>query len=390
MRHTAYGLALVLPAVIGLGCSSTKSSPQTDAGKGSNGGDVDVGPSVLDTGHRADGRDTGGADRSLNDSSPPRDTKPGGIDASAQDTKDGRSATPDAAGKADTKRDTGPATAIEAGSAGGPDLADDTVDEPDLPVDTAPPLGSCAAPIDIPYSTGYAEISVTTLGSQHAIDFPCVANGSDFVFRIQSNAREIAYADTFGAAWNTALFFSDTCEKPTPPADGVVTCNDDACGTLQSQAVAILSYGYHYLVVSGANGESGPVTVRFMRAPVGNGPPVALPPGTGVLTGATAGVDSTRTCDTTGPKNSYWWATCPNAVGGAFHASTCKGATWDTFLILQIPQSEIVTCADDDQACGMQSTVDTTIPAGPGLFVLSVTGALLRSYGDYTLNYVRP
>jgi hypothetical protein len=170
----------------------------------------------------------------------------------------------------------------------------------------------------------------------------------------------------------------------------MVTCSDDACGTVQSQAFATLDYGYHYLIVSGVNGESGTVTVHFQHAPIGNGPLVALPKGAGTVAGTTGGFDASRTCDTAGPKNSYWWTNCPGDVGGSFHASTCNGADWDTNLILQIPRLDSLSCNDDDMTCGMQSTIDTQLPVGSGMFVVSVAGTLLNTFGDYVLTFTRP
>jgi hypothetical protein len=154
----------------------------------------------------------------------------------------------------------------------------DVLQPPDVPVDTAPILGTCAAPIEIPSDVSHVDLSVNTASALHLVDFPCVSNGGDIVFKIESNQPEMAYADTFGTAWNTALFFTDTCDSVNPPeGTDMVTCSDDACGTTQSQAFAKLSYGYHYLIVSGPNGEGGDVIVHFQRAPIGNGPLVPLP-----------------------------------------------------------------------------------------------------------------
>jgi hypothetical protein len=206
----------------------------------------------------------------------------------------------------------------------------------------------------------------------------------------------MAYADTFGTSLNTALFFTDTCDIPTPPdSSDMAVCNDDACGTSQSQAFAPLAYGFHYLIVSGVNGDSGDVIVHFQHAPLGNGPIAALPQGSATATGTVGGLDTTRTCDMAGPKNSYWWVSCPDDLGGNFHASTCDGADWDTALILQIPRLDTVSCNDDDLTCGVQSTVDTAITPGAGMFVLTVARTLMIRIGDltnytYTLTYTRP
>jgi hypothetical protein len=267
----------------------------------------------------------------------------------------------------------------------------DAVEETTAP-DTALPTGTCASPIEIPYATRI-DLMASNAEADHVLDFPCAANGADIVFRIRSDGPELVYADTFGTAWNTALLFSDTCDLATPPnSEGIATCNDDACGTSQSQAFAVLDYGYHYLIASGVNGAVGPLKLHVEHAMIGNGPPVHLPAGTSALAGTTSGIDSSRTCDMAGPKNSYWWTTCPSDVGGPLVASTCNGTVWDSALVLQVPRlgDDGVTCAEDDITCGVQATLTATIPPGAGIAVLSVTGHLMREYGEYTVGCTRP
>jgi hypothetical protein len=368
MRFQFGGLAPVLVVALGLGCSS-KSSPAHDASSVSEAG-------ALDGPHPAQ-RDAAGIDLPITEAGGVRDTKPAPVDATNRDGK--ADAPPSDAAKRDTSAD------------GKRDVAIDTTDEPDLPVEPPRRPGTCGSPIEIPYTTNI-EIAADTTGADHSVDFPCVANGADVVFKVRSDGNELVYADTFDTAWNTALFFSDTCPVATPPAgEGMAACNDDACGTTQSQAFAILGYGYHYLIVSGVGGASGPLKLHYQSAPLGNGVPANLPAGAATVTGSTSGSDSTRACDMAGPKSSYWWTTCPTDVGGPIHASTCQGADWDAALILQVPRiADGLTCADDDQSCGVQATLDGTIPPGAGIAVLTVTGNLMRSWGSYTLTYSRP
>jgi hypothetical protein len=49
-----------------------------------------------------------------------------------------------------------------------------------------------------------------------------------------------------------------------------------------------------------------------------------------------------------------------------------------------------MACNDDDNACGMQSTIATTIASGAGIHLLTVGGAAGSSMGAYTLSYTRP
>lgn len=379
MRTMMYRMTPVFLVTVWLGCSSHSAQiSHNDGGKVSEAGSID---GIDDGARRLDARDASRLDLSTTEAGAARDTKDAGTDTQVRDSRDaaGEGAAPDTSASRDTSLD------------GKRDGNLDVFEQPDGPLDTGPILGTCAAPFDIPYGVLHADLKVNTASALHIVDFPCANNGGDIVFRILSSQAELAYADTFGATWNTALFFTDTCDGVNPP-DGtdMVTCNDDACGTSQSQAFATLAYGYHYLIVSGVNGDAGDVTVHFQHAPIGNGPLVALPPGPGTVSGTTDGIDPSRTCDTSGPKNSYWWVYCPSDLGGSFHASTCNGADWDTALVFQVPSVEDVLCDDDDMSCGMQSTIDTTITPGAGIFVVSVAGTLLSSYGDYTLTYIRP
>jgi hypothetical protein len=254
-------------------------------------------------------------------------------------------------------------------------------------------LGTCESPIDIPPGRPHLDVPVNTTAAVNILASPCGNNGKDVILRVQvlSQQPQLFYADTFGATWNTMLLFSDTCDKAKPPAGvDTVVCNDDACGTSQSQVAAVLSYGYHYLILSGAQGMSGDATIHVQSAVLGNGPIAVLPIGAGSVKGTTSGNDRSGLCDTSGAKNSYWWQSCPGDPAGTFTASTCGGARWDTALSLQIPRADAVSCNDDDNNCGMQSTITAAIPPGGGIQVLTVGGSVGTSVGDYTLTYTRP
>jgi hypothetical protein len=251
--------------------------------------------------------------------------------------------------------------------------------------------GTCANPITLPSNVAHAEEQVNTTGGSHAFDLPCAANGADVVLSFTLTQRELVYADTFGSAWNTVLYFSSTCGTSAPSADiGTVACSDDACGSSQSQAVAVLGYGRHYLVVSGAKGETGAATVHFQHVPVGNGPLTLLPAGDGTRMGVTSGDGIVNDCEAAGPDNSYWWKSCPDYAGGTLTASTCHGAMFDTVLSLQIPRTSVAACGDDDPTCGIQSTLSTPVPPGAGIQVLTVDSNTGSNAGEYTLTYSRP
>lgn len=270
------------------------------------------------------------------------------------------------------------------------DAADTSIDSPDV----APPRpGTCANPIPIPLQAMHTDVRVTNVGADHLFEFPCGHNGADIVYSFSVEDSELVYADTFGASWDTILLFSDTCPPDGNAGDithGFAGCSDDACTTPQSQALALLAYGRHYLILSGGHGESGDATLHLDRTAVGGGTLLPMPAGTGSLVGVTSGQGTSALCEAGGPEDTYWWTTCPDFAGGDFLASTCGGASYDTVLALQVPRSGAVVCNDDDNACGRQSTVTVALPPGAGLQSLLVDGQVGTSAGAYALAYTRP
>lgn len=253
--------------------------------------------------------------------------------------------------------------------------------------------GTCDVPYVIPTDVSQFDIDVSNVNGAGTVDLPCAAASRVVVLSFDLMGTELVYADTLGATWNTVLAFADSCDGTwnTLAADGTSACSDDACGTSQSQAVALLGYGRHYLYVGGPRAAQGVVTVHFQHAPVGSGPLTIFPPGTGTAYGTTQGRGAVNLCQASGAENSYWWKTCPVYVGGTLSASTCNAGTrFDTVLSLQLPGSGVVSCADDDPSCGVQSKLSAVIPAGAGLYVLTVDGTAGSDQGPYTLNFTRP
>jgi len=252
--------------------------------------------------------------------------------------------------------------------------------------------GTCDLPYMIATDVSHVEVDVGTLAGVDTVDLPCATSAKVAVLSFDLMQTELVYADTFGASWDTVLAFADSCDGAfsTLPAAGTSACSDNACGTSQSQAVALLGYGQHFLYVGGAQGSRGVATVHFRHAPVGSGPLVMLPPGAGSTPGTTQGRGAVNMCQASGADNSYWWQSCPSYAGGAMSASTCTGTSFDTVLSLQIPGSGVASCADDDPSCGVQSKMSATIPSGAGIYVLTVDGTAGSDAGNYTLKYTRP
>jgi hypothetical protein len=252
--------------------------------------------------------------------------------------------------------------------------------------------GSCEAPIPIPTDSSQTDITVDTTGRAHITDVPCATTGSTVVLSFVLTQPELVYADTFGASWNTVLAFGDYCDGASGvlPATGTSTCNNDACGTSQSQAIALMGYGRHYLFVTGPPNQSGQVTVHFQHALAGTGPLTPLPAGIGTLQGTTSGTGGVSLCEASAPENSYWWSSCSTYQGGVLAASTCTGTTFDTVLSLQVPRAGTLNCSDDEPTCGVWSKMSVVIPKGAGIVVLTVDGGTGSAKGAYTLTYQRP
>lgn len=258
----------------------------------------------------------------------------------------------------------------------------------DVDADTTPATNDhCADAIPISLVKMHTDVAATTFGATADLAAPCAGSGqADVFFKFTLTRRELVYADTFGASANTALFFASSCAtaRTASTTSGDAVCSSGACGTGQSQVVALLDPGTHYLALAG----QGTATIHFQHAEVGTGTVAQLSPGANTLSGSTSGFGGLYACDAGGAENSYWWQTCPGDAGGVFQGSTCTATSFDTILSLQIPGSEAVMC--DDDTCSFQSAVSANIPAGAGMFVISVDGFSQTKHGSYTLSATRP
>jgi len=267
--------------------------------------------------------------------------------------------------------------------------------------DAATPIGpggalcSLATPIPLNSPQFTVDVPADTTGAPHTLAAPCATNGAEVFYKLSFSKPVVLYADTFGASYDTVLYLlSSNCSPltgSTMPGDAV--CSAGSCGTQQSQLVALLNPGIYKLAVSAAGSNQGPVDVHVQWALSPSGSLTQLAPGSSSLTGNTAGTTGnidgmSSTCIAAGPEQGYWWAGCPSDPGGALSASTCGGSTWQSLLELQVPGSIPYTC--DLDTCGLQTVLDGTIPAGPGLRVLCVDGEAGNDSGPYKLSVTRP
>jgi hypothetical protein len=156
----------------------------------------------------------------------------------------------------------------------------------------------CANAFSISLATMHTDIAADPTGAAADLAAPCGAAGTpDVFFKFTLTRREMVYADTFGASGNTTLFFASSCTAArtasTTPGDAV--CSTGACGTGQSQVVALLDPGTHYLVLAG----QGAATIHFQHVQVGGGTEhlaqgSSAPTGTTTRDGCLSGPTSTK------------------------------------------------------------------------------------------------
>lgn len=257
---------------------------------------------------------------------------------------------------------------------------------------SAPANDRRAEAIALSLATTSTTVTVDTTGASNDTRGPtgctCTA-GRDVFYTFTLTAEEIVYADTFdGNTWDSSLFLQDAMGNNLPSqSGGFATCNDDACGGFRSQLAARLGPGTYYLVLSGCS--QGVATIRFQHLPVGSGTVENISPtGTRTIT-ATLGATSGRInpgCGAAGPENTYWWTTCPSFTEQPMHITTCGGASFDTVIHQHSAgRSPVMLCNDD--ACGLQSNLWVTLPAGAGLHAYYVDAYGTVTTGPYTVRH---
>jgi hypothetical protein len=246
-------------------------------------------------------------------------------------------------------------------------------------VDLQPTNDECTAAIAITLGSGTTMITGNTTGATDSAG--SCSNGKDVQYSFTLGGHELVYVDSFGSGFDTMIGLSSSCVAAP-------TCNDDACSLTGSQLTAVLSAGTYFLHVDGNGGDSGNFTLRIQHIPVNGASGGTIPAGSFTLSGNTTdSTSSQQSCAAKGPDNWYSWVTCPSYGGGAFTASTCGAASYDTVLALRNGGGLGGGCNKD--ACGQQSNLSSSASAGAGIHVLYVDGAM-NSAGAYTVTGTRP
>jgi hypothetical protein len=260
-------------------------------------------------------------------------------------------------------------------------------------------------------------LSANTTAARNDTTSCACTSGNDVFYRFTLTQPEVVYVDTFGATWDTSLFFQNAVAQNGQAINSNVTqtapnvtCNDDnaaagfcpGLGTgLQSQVAARLPAGQYYLVLSGCGSGTADIHFQHLAAGAGTVNTRLTPSATEqTVAGATAGTGAvSNSCCSGGPDNTLWWITCPNTAAQTFFASTCNATTGVNLANydVEIAQNSALratgaVCNDDTGfVCGTGSSMTSSIPATTatigGLNTL-IPDSCSTAGGNYTIRYV--
>jgi len=220
--------------------------------------------------------------------------------------------------------------------------------------------------------TGSGTIAGTLVGAT-AQTTDC-GSGVEVFYRVTITQPSFVYLDTFaGTAFDSRISYRGTA----CPGTGTGTaCNDDACGTVQSQILRQLAAGTYYFAVHTFTSATvpGPFILSYQIVPQANGTNTALA-ATGTFTGTTSGTGRiAMACGFgTSPETEYHWTQCP-AQTRTVSANTCTGTAWDTVLHIVGPGGSIACNDDFCGSTGLQSRLTSVGTSGAGFYQLVVDG----------------
>jgi hypothetical protein len=237
------------------------------------------------------------------------------------------------------------------------------------------------------------EVPVDTVGATASSAPLCATNGGDVWYRFSLASRELVYADTHEASWDTLLSFADSSGMPIGRITGYTTCDaNTVChGDPGSQIAAVLEPGTYYIVVAATGATQGTTTlfVRHIPAPFGGIIPYGAVNGTIDVT-LPGGDTVNGACEhAVGGENLYWWTTCPSYRGDDLIVHGCNNGG----VVPQVTYTEgdrFAVCSSTPSDCptwlgNAGAEIRTTLSAGAGLHAL-YTGCWYRVMsGTYTL-----
>jgi hypothetical protein len=229
--------------------------------------------------------------------------------------------------------------------------------------------------------------------------------GRELFYRVTITAPEVYYVDTFGSDFDTSVrvFAGKACDA-LDATSNPTTCDDDACGSDQSQFAFALPTGTSCIVVDQAAGAtSGDLMLHVTRSrrtgtPLGNGAQT-LSGDTCTSTNSGNPNIPCNDADNDAKDHAWYFTSCPG-VNRRLDASTCVDVTMVHFdTVLYVHKSGTVAdlvCRDDTSSCMARPDRDDGQPdgsvltdintTGPGLFWLVLDGYSTDACGGYRLD----
>lgn len=213
--------------------------------------------------------------------------------------------------------------------------------------------------------------------------------GRDLFYRVDLNAPQAYYFDTFGSTYDTVVrVYAKPCADVGTGA-GAAACQDDSCGGGQSQVAVSLPAGESCIIVDQADGnEAGDLTLNVVR-----GGRNALPLASGVRTTPGDTCSSTnitepidQDCDspgTGGKDHAYFFTTCPGQ-SLLLDADICPEPAWDPVLYVKRVNGNQIGCNDD--SCDFGPAIANVPITGSTFYFLYVDGYDPMECGPYSLD----
>jgi hypothetical protein len=220
-------------------------------------------------------------------------------------------------------------------------------------------------------------------------DLPSLAcnldGGNEVFYQVVLASPEVYAFDTFGTPFDTSVrvFPGTACTAVTP--DLVPTCDDDECGTDQSQLAVPLPAGASCVVVDKNfnNGRQANLGMFQLAVVRGGRTGTALPPGAATLFGNTCDAAKTSSPPTTAAcfaspdadDIAYYFLACPNTPA-VIDASTCADVTqthFDTVLYIDAADGTNLACTDDTPGCAVRPDRADGVADGSKLVSISTT-----------------
>lgn len=285
------------------------------------------------------------------------------------------------------------------------EICDDGIDQDCVDGDrTCATNDLAASPVDV--TNGGTFSGDFSIANDDYVERGCGnVGGRELFYRVTLTSPQVYYIDTFGSDFDTSVrvFAGKTCDALGATTDPT-TCDDDACGTMQSQFAFSLPSGTSCIVVDqgAAAATSSSLTMRVTRGGRTGSP---LGDDTQTLTGDTC--TATHVWNPNIPCNdsdnnakdlAWYFTSCPG-VNRKLDASTCVDVTmvhFDTVLYVHKAgtQADLV-CDDDTSGCPARpdrpdhadGTVLTDVnTTGPGLFWLILDAYGSTACGGYRLD----